>query len=176
MDEQKNKLDFETRNDIEYSMKRLVQIFDSEILESINQDIYNKSVFIEVLILLRNLLSKLKNHFTEKIDFDDDVIKTKNIKNVTDLIVTFRNAACHSDNKDRILKSGTFAFNVLYGKSVGISHTDEKGVKTNVVNKYSDDIGFNMGEHILYLDRHIYKTYHCLFVIFEKHGILHKNH
>jgi len=107
-----------------------------------------KSVMIEILINLRNLLYKCESLCNKKIDFDEDVVKNKykieikgkiqekEIKDITDVVEYMRNAVCHNENDGyRWLSPWLYANSCfLYNK---------------------DDVFFQMGEQKLSVNKGI---------------------
>ena len=137
------------KNQIESNLMRIYKILNSEIFEYKNHNHPLKyAAFIELSICLRDLAYKCENH-DNKINFNDDIIQTENIKDISDLIKHCRDACCHIDSKNHKFeyKGGVFSFNILYGKS------NFGGAE----NPYEDDICFFFGEQRIFLKRHIYR-------------------
>jgi len=163
-------LELRTKSDINSSISRLESLLNSNILSTQEQHLFKESVFIEVLILLRDLLRKSEKYFDKRIDFTDDVNITDNILDVNDLIKNYRDAACHIESKDRNFdKNLVLNFNIIYGKCVAIQYGDNE-----IGSKYKDDVAFITGSNILYLKRHIFRTFSELITVFSSHNILHK--
>lgn len=104
---------------------------------------YYWSIITEVLIHLRDLLHKLDG-VGKRIDFKDDIDHnpTYKIKDVTDLITYFRDAACHNESHKRRNKKGyLFAANVYAAWN------------------YPDDITLLMGDFSLLVKRHLVRAY-----------------
>lgn len=141
--------------EIEINLERLENLINSKILWTQVGKIYYNSVFIETLIHLKDLLIKA-DKLSNRISFTDDVIVNEKfkIKDVTGLICNFRDAACHSDTHRRKIGSLTSAFNIIQGKGGSMLIGDIK-----IENKYDDDIAFNMGGEILYLKRHVERSF-----------------
>jgi hypothetical protein len=136
-------------NQIESNLMRIYSILNSEIFEVKNIDHPLRSAaFIELSICLRDVAYKCEK-YGNRISFDDDVIKTDKIQDITDLIKHCRDACCHIDSKNHRFQDvgGVFSFNTLYGKS-------SLGVATN---PYENDICFFFGEQKIYLNRHIHR-------------------
>ncbi len=135
-------------NQIESNLTRVYSILNSEIfdVQNINHPL-RYAAFIELSICLRDLAFKCEK-YEYRINFDDDVIKTEKINDITDLIKHCRDACCHIDSQNRIKDDGgVFSFNALYGKtSLG-----------GVANPYQDDICFYFGDQRIYLNRHIHR-------------------
>jgi len=155
-------MDFALKNEIMSSLERTKELIDSRILWDTEKTIYQKSVFIELLILMKDLLKKTEIKLNKKVNFVDDILVTKNIKDITDLIANFRDACCHVDSWRRKFKTHTFSYFILYGKCKGI-----KIGKTLIESKYEDDIAFVMGGQILYLKRHIERAFNEIESIFN---------
>lgn len=101
-------------------------------------------------------LMKSNLYLSNKVNFTDDVAidRDNKIEDVTDLIRFFRNGGSHIDSPNRKLGQGTSAFNTFVGLVMNL------GLDEHVVQlKYSDDIAYNMGKHVLYLKRHIIRAF-----------------
>jgi hypothetical protein len=144
----------------------------------LNTDIFDKnnhrhplvlSAFTELIICLDDLMSKAQ-YYCKRVDFKDDVIDTtelqdhpkKQVKDITGLINFFRHAVCHINEDNRIYggrtkgpnkeaKGAGIFFNRQFGKG---------GMFENMQSKYEDDQAFFVGEHLIYLNRHIKRAYH----------------
>jgi len=107
------------------------------------------SVFIEIVICLRDLLYKLdmKGY---RINFTDDILVHQGVNDVTDLIEFFRNAVCHINSPNNFINlRQRCGFNILHGKaSMRLGDYSFAG-------KYDDDICFNIGSQIIYIEHHI---------------------
>jgi hypothetical protein len=136
---------------------RLRALLRCRILWHPNFFLFMDSVLIEVLIHLHFLL-KLADKMGNRIAFTDDVIRTEDINDVTDLIIYFRNAFCHDDS---------FLRRHQYG---GISHLNRvfgrfKG--DNIEVPYDDEIAVNTGDQWLFQKRHIERAYEELVIFFR---------
>ncbi|WP_276501460.1 hypothetical protein [Terrimonas pollutisoli] len=139
--------------EISYNVYRMERIFKTNILEDNKHPLF-ASALIESLIVTRDLLEKTKNLIHIKIDFKDDVIITEKIGNVYDLIIFYRNAACHKDSNNHLDAEGkVFSFNSKKGKgSYPISNY--KILQSD----YEDDICIFLGEQKLYIQRHLIRA------------------
>lgn len=153
-------LDFFTKNEIESSLNKIAEIINTGIFDSNNSNSpFVRASFIQVLILLRDLMYKSERFANKRIDFTDDVIqlKTKNykVKDVSDLIKFVRDALCHPDVPHHYFDDGIKAsFNIAYGKAV-IANINGVEIKSD----YEDDICFFFGKEKIYLKRHILRAY-----------------
>lgn len=159
------KLPREMESQIWSSVVRLKQLFNHEVLNCADQALH-QSCLIEIIILLRDLLSKA-DKLRLRIDFDDDVIKMSNpfysykgrikeIKDVTDVVTFFRDAMCHVDSRNRFLSpTVNFSFNVLYPKAK-VTFT-----KTGIVleNIYEDENAYYYGPQRIYINRHLKRAF-----------------
>lgn len=152
-----NNMDFKTKSEIRSALDRTRKLIDSKILwDTKSKKVYRKSVLIEVLIHMKDLLIKSEKYLEKRISFKDDVIPDEVLKitDVTDLISNFRDAACHNDSFRREFGSNVMSFNEIVGKGTFMQIGD-----TIIGSEYEDEIAFNMGQNILYLKRHIEKAF-----------------
>lgn len=149
-------LDFFTKGDIEDDIGRIQTLLQTEIFlpTNINHPLC-KSAFIDLLICLRDLMYKAEKYST-RINFDDDVLKTDKISDVTDLIKFVRDALCHPDIPHHYLVKGKIkaTYNIAFGKC-NFMKMDDIIIKSD----YDDDICFFFGEQKIYFKRHILRAY-----------------
>lgn len=149
-------LDFFTKDDIENDIGRIQTLLQTEIFlpTNINHPLC-KSAFIDLLICLRDLMYKAEKYST-RINFDDDVLKTDKISDVTDLIKFVRDALCHPDIPHHYLVKGQIkaTYNIAFGKCNLIQMGD-----ITIKSDYDDDICFFFGEQKIYFKRHILRAY-----------------
>ena len=134
---------------------RIVTIINSQIFmpQSQTHALY-QSAFIELMIRLSDLLNKCKV-VKSPVTFTDDVPLSPNIKNVTDLVVTIRNAVCHIPSKTHVTDlNTTIKFATVFGKATAfqIGELELKG-------EYEDDIRFFFGGIGIYLNRNIVRSF-----------------
>jgi len=149
-------MDQDMKTEITVGLKRLDELLESRILWELPAKYnFRKSVFIEVLIHLKDLLIKASN-LDKRITFTDDIVPDRvlRITDVTDLISNFRDASCHSDSYRRKAGGATLFFNEMRGKA-GLAKINDVEIK----NPYDDEIAFNMGQNVLLLKRHIERAY-----------------
>jgi hypothetical protein len=110
-----------------------------------------RSAFTELLIQLRDLMAKSEK-FTSRINFDEDVVRTKKIKDVTDLVRVVRDAVCHPESNFHFLEPKNIyaTFTIEYGKGRAMTIN---GVTLG--SDYEDDVAFWFGQYRIYLHRHI---------------------
>ena len=154
----KKEIDFFSKSEIEYSLKRIEQLLSCGIFHVNNStNILLKAAFIEMLISLRDLMYKSEK-FASRIDFSDDVDIDieKKIKDVSDLIKYVRDALCHPDSSNHYIEKNNIksTFNVAFGKCnlMKIGDFEQNS-------KYDDDICFFFGSKSIYLERHIIRAY-----------------
>jgi hypothetical protein len=89
-----------------------------------------------------------------RIAWADDLQKNKGVKDITDLLNTIRNAACHLDSPKNYLEDTKtkFVFNTFFGKK---HNALEIGQNVFLGCDFEDDVGFYYGENRIYLRRHI---------------------
>lgn len=156
--------EFFIASDILGDIKRVKTILDTGIFTFENsQHPLVKSAFIEICILMADLMGKAKKYGTEITFTDDIVIVPGHVENISQLFITMRNLACHlssaghllPDHKSRNLKVG---LSIHYGKTKGFTWnfgTNEGGTPES---EYTDDTAFYFGMHRLYLRRNIYRA------------------
>ncbi len=148
--------DFFTKSDIEVAINRIENLLSCGIFKSENShNVLFRAAFIELLITLRDLMSK-SEQLSSRICFDDDVKKTEKIKDISDLIKFVRNALCHPDSDNHYIEEGNIksTFNVAFGK-VNLFKMDAFEQSS----KYQDDICFFFGSQGIYLNRHIIRAF-----------------
>jgi hypothetical protein len=156
-------IDFFEKSEIQLAIGRIDELLNSGIFEEKHHNIFLKSVFIELMILLRDLMSK-SEIYASRICFDDDVRKkTYNSKkrkitvnDITDLIKFVRDAICHPDSKNHFFDSGNIksTFNIVFGKGIFLQAGDDQ-----LFSKYDDDICFFFGDQGIYFNRHIIRSF-----------------
>ncbi len=151
------KIDFFTRSEIEIDIDRISSILKSGIFNHENSNhLLFQSAFIELMIRLRDLLSKSEK-YNNKMNFSDDIIITDSVKDITEAIIFVRDAICHIDSpknmadKDNKIVS---SFNVIFGKG-NFMKLNNKDFNSD----YEDDVCFFYGEQKLYLKRHIIRAF-----------------
>ena len=116
-------VDFSTQSDIRRSIKRIKQLISSNIFAPTNaQNILVESAFIELCILLNDLLAKTAKYSNRVVFTDDVTIIPKQVEDVTDLVSKVRNAVCHISSPLHLVVAPNMlgaSFNILYGKVSG---------------------------------------------------------
>ena len=120
---------------------RLNDLLKTQILGTYNNSVFIHSAFSEVMILLRDLISKAELYFDYRILEDHDVNKTKDVENVSDLIIYMRNAVCHLESENNKINGSRFKFFRFYN-----NHTVIEVNGYPVQSKYNDDIGYCFGK------------------------------
>jgi len=144
--------DFHTKADIDNDFRRLDEILNSNIFSTANaRNPLFQSAFLETLVRTRDLMRKAEV-LVSRISFDDDVIKTEQVKDVTDLITYVRDAMCHPESDKHFLEPRNikFAFCVSFGKG-----TLAKIGDLEIKSEHADDTAFFFGPQRIYLKRHI---------------------
>ncbi|MEJ8819659.1 hypothetical protein [Lacibacter sp. H407] len=152
------------------SLLRTKKLIDLDFLqkrENIKSPFYT-SVFIEVLVNLNHILQFCRheeNGFELSGFFNEDipVFTTKKDKNsyndAVSLIRFMRNVACHTDSDYRITKNDKlFSF-------VFVTKGNESAPIELQHCKYDDDIAAVFGDHFIYINRHIVKSYERVYEI-----------
>ncbi len=110
-------LDLNTKNYIQDDMYRIETILNTNIFNFEGIHPLTKSAFIEILICLRDLMYKAEK-FSTRISFSDDIVTTKKLVDVSDLIKFVRDSLCHIESTNHFI-SGTqikATFNGAKGK------------------------------------------------------------
>ena len=119
------------------------------------QDYYiQNAIFTKIMICLRDLIEKSKR-FSKPLTFTDDVIITKDVKNVADLIKFIRDALCHIDSDNHTIHKNTFSYNILRGKIKNAILIDDISISSD----YEDDICILFGVQKIYYKRHILRAF-----------------
>ncbi len=153
----KSDIDFFTAGELHNDFMRLEEILASDIFHVSNAHHHLvKSAFIEVMVCLRDLLSKVDKYGT-RISFTDDVSVTSEIKNITDLVIFIRDAVSHSYTYHHwvvpdVVKS---SFIVMYGKKTFYPCPFAPYENVAISSDYKDDVCFCFGLQKIYLKRHI---------------------
>ena len=141
--------------DTEHSINRIVEIIYAGLFDSSNKHIWRQSAFIELMILLRDILQKCEKYST-RVDFTDDVLINGYVKDVTDLITAIRDACCHIDSFKRNFdeNGNTGSHNIIYGKGIALN-IDGLVLGSD----YEDEIAYIYGKNRIYVRRHIIRAF-----------------
>ena len=132
-------IEFYVKSEIESNISRIDELINSGIFKPENMSsLFFKSAFIEVLICLRDLMYKAEK-YSSRVSFDEDVVKTTSIKDVSDVIKYVRDALCHFDSENHYLIQDKVkaSYNVIFGKNKWIQIGD-----IQLISDYEDDICF----------------------------------
>jgi hypothetical protein len=148
-------IDSFAKDEIMEDIQRIEELLNSEIFLPKNSgNIFVRSAFIDMLVCLRDLISKSEK-YSSRIDFDDDIIKTDKIKNISDTIRYIRDAVCHLHvNRYSNKRNVRASYNIIYGKG-SLMKVGGFAQYSN----YKDDVCFFFGEQKVYLRRHIIKAF-----------------
>ena len=152
-------MDVRTKFDTKHNIERISTILSSDIFDSKNiQHPLRGSAFIELMICMRDLLSKTEKH-AKRIDFCEDIVVNSYVKDVTDAVTALRDACCHIDSFKRNfnvvgIHGAHGAFNSIAGKGTLMQIGDLK-----LTSDYDDDVAFFYGTNRLYLKRHIIRAF-----------------
>lgn len=155
-DKCKVSIDLFAKGEIQESIRRIEELLASEIFLPQNSDSpLVRSAFIETLVCLRDLMYKTEK-YAERINFDDDIVKTDKIKDVTDTIKYVRDALCHLDSDKHYVEKGNIraSYNVAYRKVRLLKLGDFEQASD-----YDDDVCFFFGSQKIYLKRHIIRAF-----------------
>ena len=131
--------------------QRCAELYNSQVFAK--RSIFTQSAFIELLIRLNYILQELSKK-GRRATWTDDVLTGNTIKDITDLVNSLRNAACHSDSPRNYVTNTSikFVFNTFIGRS---PNAVQIGKDQFLGNEYEDDIAFYYGDKRIYLVRHI---------------------
>ncbi len=150
-----NDIDSFTKCEIRESIGRIQKLLDSGIFgQEHKQNPLVRSAFLETLVCLRDLMYKTEK-YNKRVDFDNDILKTDKIKDVTATIKYVRDALCHRDSDKHYIDEGKLAsYNIIYGKGrlLKIGNSEQ-------VSDYDDDVCFFFGAQKIYLKRHIVRAF-----------------
>lgn len=153
----KDDMDFFAAGDVYGDFMRIEEILGSDIFESSNATHHLvKSAFIEVVVCLRDLLSKI-DQYGNRIGFTDDVSVTSEIQDVTDLVIFMRDAVCHSHIRNHwvIPNMAKASFIAMYGKKTFTPFPFAPYQNIVISSDYTDDVCFCFGLQKIYLKRHV---------------------
>jgi hypothetical protein len=149
-------MDFNDKQDCEFDICRINELLSCGIFSHCEiLRILQSSAFIELMICLRDLLSKTEK-YAKRISFTDDVILNQYVNDVTDAITAVRDACCHINSFKRLFddRGNRGSFNIAYGK-VKLMKIDDLELKSD----YEDEIAFFYGKNRLYMKRHIIRAF-----------------
>ena len=149
-------IDFHTKTEIQVSIKRIGELLSSGIfLPQNKENVFVKSAFIETMVCLRDLMKKTEN-YSERVCFDDDIVKIDNINDVTDSIKYIRDTLCHIHTDKHYIKNEEMKapYNVVYGKKRLLKYGNFEQTSD-----YDDDVCFFCGKQKIYLNRHIIRAF-----------------
>jgi hypothetical protein len=144
-----------TKSDIQSAFRRAEELLSCGIFDRGRyENPLIQSAFIELLIRLRDVMYKTET-LASRISFDDDVIKTTQVNDVTDLIKFVRDALCHPESESHFVVPDKIkaAFLVAYGKA-NLAQFGSIVLKSD----YMDDVCFFFGVQKIYLKRHIMRA------------------
>lgn len=149
------RMDFFDRADVQSDLSHIDALLKGGILDS--ADIRNpllSSVFIDVLICLRDLMHKTQK-YAKRIDFTDDVTVKGKVTDVSSLIKYVRDAMCHRESENHYLEPRNIkaSFEVVGPGSQGPQAITNDYFELS--NPYDDDICFYFGSQRIFLRRHI---------------------
>src|SRR5688572_902218 len=161
--------------EIANALYRTQRIIESKFLQrkSSVKSLFYVSAVIEFIIHLKFLLESAEK-FGVPVNFSDDIPPFKGRKdssyvNITGLVRFFRNAVCHQTAYD---KRKTNKKGVSRGSIFQIGTTPSIHDPGEHFGKYNDDIAFIMGDHYIYIKRHLIRAANEVLVKFTTHNRL----
>ncbi|CAN5433607.1 hypothetical protein BH18ACI1_BH18ACI1_08280 [soil metagenome] len=155
------KIEQMTLYDIESDIQRIEAVITTPIFALENHEHpLRQAAFTELIICLNDLLQKSKS-LGVPVTFNDDVVITKDVSDITDAVNKLRNAICHISSplnllintKDSKIKP---VFGILYGKVQAVFVIAGEEMMSS---DYEDDLCFTYGNLKLYLRRHIFRAF-----------------
>ncbi|SDG71910.1 hypothetical protein SAMN04487996_12264 [Dyadobacter soli] len=148
---------------IEDAIETVQKLLDSKILWEGNRPIYQHAVFIELLINLKDLLIKA-DRLGNRIAFTDGIQENERfgIRDVTDLIGNFRDAACHNDSYRRKIGDNVSYMNKVFPFNLPVEIRDAP-----FDGNPNHDIGYEVGGIYLYQRKHIERAFSEIKSFFE---------
>ena len=149
-------IDFFIGTGIKSTAAELNDIFEMNIFTDTDYEVrtLQKCVFVNVMILLNDLLRKAERYGKSRISFNDDIEPSDKVKDITDLIAFVRNAVCYIDSDNHKIDTIKITYCVIVGKGNLLSIGD-----TIISSPYEDDVCFVYGRYKVYLVRHIYRAF-----------------
>jgi len=148
-------MDEMTKLEISGNIRRSQELFD--FLNKPDESAYflERSAFIELLIITRDLMYKTELYAT-RIDFTDDVVQTDKVNDVTDLIKFARDAVSHPESQNHFLDSDSRRRRVTNNILRGEIAIDIEGLI--ISSDYIDDICLQVGTQKVYFRRHLHRA------------------
>ncbi len=153
-------------SDVQSSISRCADIFNCGVLNSGNSaGVVFESAVTLLLINLSDLLQKAKAD-GNRVSFSDDMEVTEAIPDVTELVRTCRNAACHVSSGEHKIDFGKFTFCVAsgYGPSAYVINGHTMGCD------FADDIAVYYGKNRVYLRRHLLRSFQQVAPLYQQEG------
>jgi hypothetical protein len=156
-------VDTDTVDAAGYAILRTIKLLKTDFIQSFEnvKSPFYISVFLEILVHLDFLLN-IASHVKQPVEFTDDIVPHTGkypYDNITSLVQFFRDAAVHYEShprrKTRNNPDGV-RMKAWQFQSGGGQRSSNLG---KYLCQYEDDICLIMGDHLIYLHRHIIRTY-----------------
>ena len=152
-----------SNREVRDALRKCVEIQQDEAFQPGSQSPYLEALMVLLLINVKDVLIRADKDGC-RVDFSDDIDKVPGkIDDVTDLICSARNVACHifSDGK-QIAEGSRLSFAFMRGYcpdaiSIGDLHLG---------NPYHDDVAVYFGRYRFYLHRHLIRAVNQLVEIY----------
>lgn len=141
---------------IESTFNEISQLFQTGIISSehVGKPLF-RAAFVQILILLRDLMAKAELH-GQRISFSDHIEKNEKVTDVTDLIKYIRDAVCHLESPNHLIakdRQWNATFNVVSG------HGAAMRIGNFVLRcEFDDDMRIYFGSQGIYMRRHILRA------------------
>ena len=138
---------------LESYLQKCQKLFSTGIFRQHESPLF-QSAIVHLLVLLKELTSMVAND-GNRVKFQDDILPSNELKDVTHLIAVCRNAACHILSKENYIAGDIYSTaNTIFGYAPNIWECG--GVLRGC--DFADDVAFFYGEYRIYLRRHLLRV------------------
>jgi hypothetical protein len=142
---------------LEHDCERANRLIASEVFNPIDRKhVYFWSALTEILIHTRNLAYHAEKRWGSRLTWRDDLVPWVMYEDITEMIVFFRDALCHS-TANKIMTDGgqaSWIKGVIVGKQEALVSGDER-----IISAFADDALILAGMGRSYLKRHIFRAF-----------------
>lgn len=138
---------------LESYLRKCQELFSTGIFRQHESPLFQSAV-VHLLVLLKELTSMVANE-GNRVIFQDDILPSNEVKDVTHLIAVCRNAACHILSKENYIAGDIYSTaNTIIGYAPNVWECG--GVLRGC--DFADDVAFFYGEYRIYLRRHLLRV------------------
>lgn len=127
-------------------------LIQTSVLQDLRSPFFNAAL-TRVLILVRDMLANSEK-FSKRVSFSDNMKTNGHIKDVTDLVKFYRDAACHLDSNSFDYRGIRFSFIATHSKFDG-KIMNNKYLSAD----FEDDTCIFLAREKLYINRHLIRAY-----------------